>query len=89
MRNAFGFDPAAVHLRDVLHDGEAQPGASQFAAARLVGAVETLKDAGQIRFRNADTVIAHADRDFFAMALRLQTNFAADCQYFKALSSRL
>ena len=50
-RLALGFDGAAMQLRDVFHDREAQAGSAQLAAAPFIGAIETLEDARQIALR--------------------------------------
>ena len=42
---AFGADAAAVGDHDVLGDGQAQAGASGFAGAGFVDAIETLEEA--------------------------------------------
>src|SRR5579863_1529966 len=41
---AFGPDPAAVRLHDVLDNGQSQPGSPRLARPGLVDAIEALKD---------------------------------------------
>ena len=56
-----------VVLQDVAHDGEAEPGATGLAAARLVDAVEALEHALEVACRDADAAVAHRDADLRAV----------------------
>ena len=51
-------DAAAVGLGDVLDDGEAEAGAAELAAARLVDAVEALEEPRQVLARDAAALVA-------------------------------
>src|SRR5437879_5012490 len=56
---------AAVQLRDVFDDREAEAGAANaFGAARFVNAIKALENARQIFFADADSVVAHIQDDF-------------------------
>src|SRR5688572_11187057 len=54
-------EPAAVAQRDMLGDGEAEPGAADRAAAARVDAVEALGEAGQMLGRDALALVDDAD----------------------------
>src|SRR5262249_35738371 len=56
-------DAAAVVDRDVLDDGEAEPGATGVPRAGLVGAVEPFEDAVEVLGRDADALVADRDID--------------------------
>src|SRR5258706_1906780 len=56
---AFHPHVGAHALGQVLDDGEAEPGPPELAAARLVHAVETLEDPGQVLRPDAGPVVAH------------------------------
>src|SRR5207245_6722593 len=74
---ALGFDAAAVELRDVFDDREAESGAPDaFGAACFIGAIKTFENARQIVFINADAVVAHAERNFAPALLSSKTNSA-------------
>src|SRR4051812_34273960 len=45
-------------LNNVFENGEAHPGTASIAAARRIGAIKTLKNAGQVFFFNTNTIIA-------------------------------
>src|SRR6266513_3771850 len=61
---ALGFDVAAVELRDMFDDRKAKACASDVVvAARLVDAVESLKNARQIVVADADPVVAYTQHD--------------------------
>ena len=53
-------DVAAVRLRYVAHDCQAETGAAGLAAARAIDAVEALEDPGEVPLGNAHTVVADA-----------------------------
>ena len=55
-------DLAADGLDQVLDDREPQAGAAEFAASRLVDAVEPLEDAGQVVAGDADSGVGDLDR---------------------------
>ena len=74
---ALGFDAAAMELRDMFHNREAETGAaSTIVAARFVGAVEALENARQIFFADADSVVAHIQDDFIFALPSDQPNLA-------------
>src|SRR5437762_3223341 len=50
----------AVREHEVVDDGGPEPGAAELARARLVDAIEALRDARQIGAGDADTRVAHA-----------------------------
>src|SRR5690349_10151752 len=60
---AFGADGTSVGAHDVLGDGEAEAGASGFAGARFVDAIETLEEARQMFGRDSSTVVADIEFD--------------------------
>ena len=63
---ALGFDAAAVELRDVFDDREAETSAANaFGAARFVNAIKALENARQIFFADADAAVAYAQNNFF------------------------
>ena len=59
----FTFDPdfTAVGLHNVFHNGKPQAGAARFTGAGAIHAIESFKDAFAGFFRNAGTVVAHAE----------------------------
>ncbi len=60
---AFGADGAAVGEHDVLGDGEAEAGASGFAGAGFVDAIEAFEEAGKM-FRG-DAGAEVLDEEFY------------------------
>lgn len=60
---AFHPDLSAVGFDDVLHDGEAESRAAQFARAGFVHSVESLKHSRSVRFRNPDAGVGDDDLD--------------------------
>src|SRR5262245_56832421 len=52
---------AALRQHEVLDDGQAEPGAAELPRARLVDAVEALGDPWQVRARDTDAGVAHAE----------------------------
>src|SRR5581483_1163667 len=57
---AFRFDVAAVELGNVFENGQAETGATQFAAAGLVRAKESFEDTRQVLFADPNSFILDA-----------------------------
>ena len=53
----------------MFDDRQSQTGATQIARASFVDAIETLRDAWQVLFRNARAGIAHGDFDVRSTAI--------------------
>ncbi len=56
-------NPATVKLHNVLHNGEAKPGAAFLAGTTLVDTVEALEKMRYILGRNAGTVVTQGNDD--------------------------
>ena len=64
----FRLDAAAMQLRDVFDDCEAETGTGAIGAPRFVRAIKPFENARQILFADPDTIVADAQYDF-AIAL--------------------
>lgn len=62
---AFGADGSAVGEHDVLGNGEAEAGASGFAGAGFIDAIETFEEARQVLGGNAGPEVA--DEKFYSV----------------------
>src|SRR5579872_254746 len=60
---AVGADGATMGAHDVLGDGEAKAGASGFAGAGFIDAVEALEEARQVLRGNAGSEVTHIKLD--------------------------
>ena len=60
---ALRLDRSAMQLRDMLHDRKTESGPAQFTIARLIRAVEPLKDSRQITRGNSRAIVPHAEND--------------------------
>jgi hypothetical protein len=60
---AFHGNPASVGFHDVFHNSKTEPGPPQLSAPGLVHAVEALKEAILMLFRDAAALIANSDQD--------------------------
>ncbi len=74
---AFSPDAAAVSLHNVLDDGKAEAGAAGFARARLVNAVEALKDALQVLGGDAGAEVLNGELHFGSEQARGSANALA------------
>src|SRR5438128_1197853 len=74
---ALGADGASVGQHDVLGDGEAQAGASGFAGAGFVDAVEAFEEARDMFGGNAGAEILHVEFDAAEGGTRAQDDASA------------
>src|SRR5207253_6656501 len=79
---AFRLHPSAVKLRDVFDNRQAEAGATEFAAARFVRAIESLENPRQIFAANPNAVIADAKHYFAIAPLGLQADLATHARVF-------
>ena len=56
-------DLTLVHIGDVLYDGQSQPGATEFTAARLVSTIKAFKQPRNVNIHNTGPLIAHINAD--------------------------
>src|ERR1700751_734551 len=86
---AFGFDPAAVQLNNMLHDREPEAGSAKFAAPRLVRPVESLEDPGQIFPADASPTVAYGKDDFAILAFPRQADGPAVTRIFHRIIEKI
>src|SRR5260370_17026383 len=78
-------DAAAMHLDDVLGDGETESGAAEFAGARGIHAVEAFENARLVGFGDADAGIRDGKYDFAIARLRTDDNLATRKRVLQAV----
>ena len=67
---AFHGNPASMGFHDVFHNRKTQPGPPQLSAPGLVHAVEALKEARLMLFRDATALIANSDQDLLFLPMQ-------------------
>src|SRR5207302_2120337 len=70
-------------------DGQPEPGAAQLARARLVDAIEALRDARQIGAGDADTRVAHAHLNAFEVGRAVRPYAHGDPAAFACVLDRV
>src|SRR5436305_14271145 len=61
--DAFGFDPAAMELRDVFDDGQTEAGSPQFTAASPIDTIKAFENARQIGRSDAYSFVGNGTHD--------------------------
>jgi hypothetical protein len=82
-------DSAPVQLGDMLHNRETKASPAEFATARFVRAIKSLKDPRQIFMANSDTVVAHAKHGLVATTRPLQTNLTIVARIFNRVIKQI
>src|SRR5581483_11224543 len=82
---AFRFDVAAVELGNVFDNGQAETGATQFAAAGLVRAKESFEDTRQVLFADPNSFILDAQDNLGVATFCLQPNLPVRSGIFQGV----
>lgn len=84
-QHTFHGNMAAMGLGDVFDNGQAETGAAQLAAARLVHPVESLKQPGQVLLGNSAALVFDADDHLGIIPFDVQVNSAVRVTVFNGI----